>query len=179
MKSATITKKHLRRTALALVVIAAVAIIGTNVIGDLRSQAQATKEAAAAATGALREAMWFDHAEGQQAWAERIQPLCTTNGWAFWGGPFFAGQVWPTMVARRYTTHDIEILDAHVIGDGDVPDSKIIQVSLGIKYTLGDGTTDRMVSTNTVVMVNQDGQWLMDTPLERWREKARGQEVRR
>lgn len=116
-----------------------------------------------AASHAVREVMWFDHTEGREAWALRIDPICTPNGMAFWNGPFFAEQVWPTMMERRYVSHDIEVLDATIAGEGSVPSSVIIAVTLRIKYTLGDDAPVEEENTNEIVMVcTKDGQWLND-----------------
>jgi hypothetical protein len=123
-------------------------------------------EAATAAAGhALGEIMQLDHAEGQEAWEARIESLCTPNGLAFWTGPLFAGQVWPTVLEREYTTQEVEVTDARVTGAGEAPGSVIIEVTLNSIYTQSESDEPiQEESTNQVVMVKRDGQWLTDGP---------------
>ena len=56
------------------------------------------------------------------------------------------------------------MLSSRVIGEGPLPGSAIIRVWLRIEYVLRDGDPIREDSTNQVVMVHQDGRWLMDAP---------------
>jgi hypothetical protein len=117
-------------------------------------------EAATAAAGrALGEIMRLDHTEGREAWEARIEPLCTENGLSFWTGPLFADSVWPTVLEREYATQEIKVVNARVIGGGDLPDSVVIEVTLTLTYVLGG--SDKSIqeeSVNQVVMVDQDGQ---------------------
>jgi hypothetical protein len=139
-----------------------------------------------AAGQALSEIMSLDHTEGQEAWEARIEPLCTENGLSFWTGPMFGDQVWPTVIEREYTTQEIEVVDAQVVGGGDSPDSITVEVTLTLTYVLGESDDPiQEESVNQVVMVkesghgpdsfqgespdglspvNQDGIWLTDGP---------------
>jgi hypothetical protein len=127
---------------------------------------EAEVEAATAAAGrALGEIMRLDHTEGREAWEARIEPLCTENGLSFWAGPFFAGEVWPTVIEREYATQEIKVVDAQVIGGGDLPDSIVIEVTLMLTYVLGESDEPiQEESVNHVVIVDQDGQWLAGGP---------------
>ena len=135
---------------------------------------EAEVEAVTSAAGrALGEIMRFDHAEGREAWEARIKPLCTPNGLAFWAGPFFAGQVWPAVMEQAYTTQAVEVIEVTVLDEGDSPGSVVAEVTLSLTYVLGEseepaeGSAERSVEeqkTNQVVMVHQDGQWLVDGP---------------
>jgi hypothetical protein len=127
---------------------------------------EAEVEAVTPAAGhTLGEIMRLDHAEGQEAWEARIAPLCTPNGLAFWTGPLFAGQVWPMVVEREYTTQEVETVDATVIGEGSAPGSVIIEVTLNLTYTQGGSDEPvQETSTNQIIMVQRNGQWLTDGP---------------
>jgi hypothetical protein len=127
---------------------------------------EAEVEAANAAAGhALGEIMRLDHIEGREAWEARIEPLCTEDGLSFWAGPLFADQVWPTVTEREYATQEIKVVDARVIGGGDVPDSVVVEVTLTLTYVLGGSDEPiQEESINQVVMVDQDGQWLAGGP---------------
>jgi hypothetical protein len=127
---------------------------------------EAEVEASTAAAGrALGEIMRLDHTEGREAWEARIEPLCTEDGLSFWAGPLFAGQVWPTVIEGEYATQEIELLDARVIGGGDLPDSIVVEVTLTLTYVLGgSGDSIQEESVNQVMMVSQDGQWLAGGP---------------
>jgi hypothetical protein len=144
------------------------------------------EDATTTAGHALSEVMRLDHAEGKEAWETRIKPLCTENGLAFWTGPLFADQIWPTVIQREYTTQEIKVVDAHVIGEGDLPGSIVVEVTLNLTYMLGKGDESiQEQKTNQIVMVKnpgsgpgffqgkspdglfpvqQDGQWLTDGP---------------
>jgi hypothetical protein len=127
---------------------------------------EAEVDAATTAAGkALSEIMSLDHAEGREAWEARIAPLCTPNGLAFWTGTLFADQVWPMVEEREYVTQAVEVSASDVIGEGSAPGSVTIEVTLNLTYT--QGASDEPIqetSTNRVVMVQQDGQWLTDGP---------------
>jgi hypothetical protein len=127
---------------------------------------EAEVEAATSAAGhALGEVMRLDHAEGREAWETRIEPLCTPNGLSFWTGPLFGDQVWPTVIEREYATQDVDLVAAEVIGEGDSPGSVTIEVTMTLTYVLGENDEPiQEESVNQVVMVNQDGRWLMDGP---------------
>jgi hypothetical protein len=187
MKTVRIPKRKLLFAALAVVALIGVVLVvidieasssGGNantgddtVTDDLVSGAgitltEAEVEAANAAAGhALGEIMRLDHTEGREAWEARIEPLCTEDGLSFWAGPLFAGQVWPTVIEGEYATQEIELLDARVIGGGDLPDSIVVEVTLTLTYVLGgSGDSIQEESVNQVMMVSQDGQWLAGGP---------------
>jgi hypothetical protein len=118
-----------------------------------------------AAGQALSEIMSLDHAEGQEAWVARIEPLCTENGLSFWTGPLFGDKVWPTVIEREYSTQEVKVVDAKVIGKGDSSDSIIVEVTLTLTYVLGESDDPiQEESVNQVLMVYQGGQWLTDGP---------------
>jgi hypothetical protein len=118
VKTVRIPKRKLLFAALAVVAIIGVALVFVDIEassgnGETNPAAKAAAdgppssagitlteaevEAVTAAAGqALSEIMSLDHAEGQEAWEARIEPLCTENGLAFWTGPMFGDQVWPT-----------------------------------------------------------------------------------
>ena len=193
MKTVRIPKRKLIFAALAIVALVGVACVIADVERDPGNEAanpaaevassstadvalsDAEVEAAVIAAGhALGEIMRLDHAEGREAWEARIAPLCTENGLAFWSGPLFAGQVWPAVEERGYTTQAVEVVETRVIDGGSTADSATIEVTLNLTYTQGE--SDEPVqeeSTNQVVMVkspdglfpaSQDGQWLTDGP---------------
>jgi hypothetical protein len=183
VKTVRIPKRKLIFAALAVVALVGVACVIADVEGDSGDGAtnttaeaaspgagvpltEAEVEAATAAAGhALGEIMSLDHAEGQEAWKARIEPLCTENGLSFWTGPMFAGQVWPTVVEREYATQEVEVVDAKVIHGGNSPDSIVVEVTLTLTYVLGESDDPiQEESVNQVVMVNQDGDWLTDGP---------------
>jgi hypothetical protein len=146
---------------------AAVASAGTpGSSTDLEQQDVDIDAALDAAVHAVHEVMWFDYTEGQDAWALRIDAISTPNGMAFWNGPFFADQSWPMIMEREYVTQDIEVSDAHIVGEGTVPGSVIIQVSTKTTYiTTGTAQPEQAENTNKIVMVyTEDGQWLNDGP---------------
>jgi hypothetical protein len=183
VKTVRIPKRKLIFAALAVVALVGVACVIADVEADPGDEAtgaateaaspdagtaltEAEVEAATIAAGqAMSEIMSLDHAEGQEAWEARIAPLCTPNGLSFWTGPLFAGQVWPMVTKRAYVTQEVEVTATDVIGKGGTPGSVTIEVTLTLTYTQGE--SDEPVqeeSTNQVVMVNQDGQWLTDGP---------------
>lgn len=179
MRTVQIPKRRLLFAALAVVALVGVVLVVIDIEahssdgeasapspGAGAALTEAEIEAATAAAGrALGEIMRLDHAEGQEAWEARIEPLCTENGLSFWTGPFFAGQVWPTVIEREYATREIEVVAALVIGEGDLPDSVVVEVTLALAYVLGEGGDPvQEESVNQVVMVSQDGRWLMDGP---------------
>jgi hypothetical protein len=183
VKTVRIPKRKLIFAALAVVALVGVACVIADVEADPGDGAtNATTEAAspnagialtdaeieaatAAAGRTLGEVMRLDHAEGREAWEARIEPLCTENGLSFWTGPLFAGQIWPTVIEREYATQEVEVVDAHVIGEGDEPGSVTVEVTLALTYLQSEGDEPiQEESTNQVVMVNQDGQWLTDGP---------------
>jgi hypothetical protein len=127
---------------------------------------EAEVEAVTTAAGrALAQIMRLDHAEGREAWEARIAPLCTPNGLSFWTGPLFADQVWPMIVEREYTTQEVEVVDAKVIGEGSAPGSVTVEVTLSLTYTQGESDEPvQETSTNQITMVQRDGQWLTDGP---------------
>lgn len=164
MKTVTISRRTLIFSALAVVAVIGVILV----IADIeRSAASGRAEVEAAAAHALSQALDLDYEEGREAWAARVKPLCTERGWAFWGGPFFADQVWPMVNERQYTTESIEVADARVIGDGPMPDSRVVEVTLKVTYTTADGGPEEKPMPNRVVMVRDGDRWLMDTPPER------------
>jgi hypothetical protein len=123
------------------------------------------KAVTTAAGQALSGIMNLDHAEGREVWEARIEPLCTENGLSFWTGPMFGDQVWLTVIEREYATQEVEVVNAKAIGEGDSPDSIIVEVTLTLTYILGEGDDPiQEESVNQVVMVNQDGRWLTDGP---------------
>jgi hypothetical protein len=183
VKTVNIPKRKLLFAALAVVALVGVACVIADVEGDSGDNAAAptakaasvsadvplteaeVEAATAAAAHALGEIMHLDHAEGQEAWQARIEPLCTENGLSFWTGPLFADQVWPTVIEREYATQEVEVVEAEVLGEGESPGSVVVEVTLTLTYVQGE--SDEPVqeeSTNQVVMVNQDGQWLTDGP---------------
>jgi hypothetical protein len=183
VKTVRIPKRKLIFAGLAIVALIGVAYVIADVEADPGDKAtNATTEAASpdagitltkaeveavtdAAGHALGEITRLDHAEGREAWEARIKPLCTENGLAFWTGPLFAGQIWPTVIQREYATQEVEVVDAHVIGEGNAPGSATVEVTLALTYVQGEGDEPiQEESTNQVVMVNQDGQWLTDGP---------------
>jgi hypothetical protein len=183
VKTVRIPKRRLLFAALAVVAIIGVACVIADVEGDSGDEAtnttaeaaspdagitltEAEVEAATTAAGhALGEIMSLDHAEGRKAWEARIEPLCTANGLAFWTGPLFGDQVWPTVTEREYATQDAEVVEVQVLGGGDLPDSVIVEVTLKLTYVLGENDEPiQEESVNQVVMVNQDGRWLTDGP---------------
>jgi hypothetical protein len=187
VKTVHIPKRKLIFAALAIVALIGVACViadvendpgggaadaGANAVADAASLnadvtlTEAEVEAATAAAGhTLSEIMKLDHAEGREAWQARIEPLCTENGRAFWAGPLFADQVWPMVEERAYTTQEIEVVEAQVIGEGESPGSVVIEVTLTLTYVQGEGDEPiQEQKTNQVVMVIQNGQWLTDGP---------------
>jgi hypothetical protein len=75
------------------------------------------------------------------------------------------GQVWPMVEERAYTTQEIEVVEAQVIGEGESPGSVVIEVTLTLTYVQGEGDEPiQEQKTNQVVMVIQNGQWLTDGP---------------
>jgi hypothetical protein len=183
VKTVHIPKRKLIFAALAVVALAGVACVIADVengpgggaadaVADAASPStgitltEAEVEAATTAAGhALGEIMRLDHAEGQEAWEARIEPLCTENGLAFWTGPLFAGQVWPMVEERAYTTQEIEVVEAQVIGEGESPGSVVVEVTLTLTYVQGESDEPiQEQKTNQVVMVIQNGQWLTDGP---------------
>ena len=182
MKTVRIPKRKLLFAALAVVALIGVACVIADVERDLGDEAntadnaaspnadvsltEAEVEASTAAAGhTLAEIMHLDHTEGREAWKARIEPLCTENGLEFWTGPFFADQVWPTVVEREYTTQEVEVVEAEILGEGESPESVVVEVALTLTYTQGESDEPAQEeSTNQVVMMNQDGQWLTDGP---------------
>jgi len=163
-----ISKKVLVRIGVAIAIVSVIAIL----IGSLASskkgiaQQEQTTEAEAAAAQAISEVLRFDYTEGQEAWAERIEPFCTPVGLMFWDGPI-ADQVWPMLMEKQYVTQNIEVLDTKVVDEGNWPNTLLIEVTLEIEYTVGENSEPiREETTNTVMMVQHDGQWLMDVPPE-------------
>ena len=113
----------------------------------------------AAAAGTL-EAMRFEGAEGRAGWEARVEPLCTATGWRFW--QLIAAQTWPQIEAESITVSETHLVDAETL---EVTEEGHVIVAVTIESTVehADGTTtDR--STNQMVMVEQDGAWLMDGP---------------
>jgi hypothetical protein len=208
VKTVRIPKRKLLFAALAVVAIIGVALVVIDIkasSGDSETNTadkaaadspppsagitltEAEVDAVTTAAGqALSEIMSLDHAEGQEAWEARIEPLCTENGLAFWTGPMFGDQVWPMVIEREYTTQEIEVINAKVINGGESPDSIIVEVTLTLTYVLGESDDPiQEESVNQVVMVkesghgpdsfqgespdglspvNQDGDWLTDGP---------------
>lgn len=183
MKTVRIPKRKLLFAALAVVAIIGVACVIADVESDPGDEAtnataeaaspgagitltEAEVEAATSAAGqALSEVMRLDHAEGREAWEARIEPLCTENGLSFWAGPMFGDQVWPTVTEREYATQDVDVAKVRVLGEGDAPDSIIVEVTLNLTYVQSESDEPvQQTSTNQVVMVNQDGRWLTDGP---------------
>jgi hypothetical protein len=183
VKTVRIPKRKLIFAALAVVALVGVACVIADVEADPGDGAanaaieatsldadtaltEAEIEAVTDAAGrALGEIMRLDHAEGQEAWEARVEPLCTPNGLAFWTGPLFAGQVWSTVIEREYVTQEIEVVDAKVIGAGDSPGSVVVEVTLNLTYVQsGSDEPIQEESTNQVVMMQRDGQWLTDGP---------------
>jgi hypothetical protein len=203
VKTVRIPKRKLIFAALAVVALVGVACVIADVEGDSGdSPAVPTAEAASgadpvlteaevetvttAAGHALGEIMSLDHAEGQEAWQARIEPLCTENGLSFWTGPMFGDQVWPAVIEREYATQAVEVVDAQVVGEGESPGSVVVEVTLNLTYVLGEGDEPvQEQKANQVVMVknpdrrsgffqgkspdglfpvNQNGQWLTDGP---------------
>jgi hypothetical protein len=178
VKTVRIPKRKLIFAALAVVALVGVACVIADVEADPGSEANAASpdagialteaevEAVTDAAGrALGEIMHLDHAEGREAWEARIASLCTPNGLAFWTGPLFADQVWPMVEEQGYATQAVEVSTSDVIGDGSAPGSVIAEVTLNLAYT--QGGSDEPVqeeSSNQVVMVQRDGQWLTDGP---------------
>jgi hypothetical protein len=187
VKTVRIPKRKLLFAALAVVAIIGIALVVVDIEassgdGATNTAANATtggssssagitlteaevETATAAAGQALSEIMHLDHAEGREAWEVRIGPLCTENGLSFWTGPLFGDQVWPTVTEREYATQDVEVVEVQVLGEGDTPDSIVVEVTLTLTYVLGKSDEPvQETSTNQVVMVTQDGRWLMDGP---------------
>jgi hypothetical protein len=182
VKTVRIPKRKLLFAALAVVALIGVACViadvegdsgdGANVVADAASPsadvALTEAEVAAATTAAghaLGEIMYLDHAEGREAWEARIEPLCTENGLAFWTGPLFGDQVWPVVMEQEYTTQEVEVVEAEMLGGGDSPGSVVVEVTLTLTYVQGEGGEPiQEQKTNQVVMVNQGGQWLTDGP---------------
>jgi hypothetical protein len=183
VKTARIPKRKLLFAALAVVALIGVACVIADVEGDSGDEVtnataktasssarvaltEAEVEAATAAAGhALGEIMRLDHAEGQEAWRARIEPLCTENGLSFWTGPLFADQVWPVVAEQAYTTQAVEVVEAEILGEGELPGSVVVEVTLNLTYMLGESDEPiQEQKTNQVVMVQQDGQWLTDGP---------------
>lgn len=162
MKTVTISRRTLVFSALAVVAVVGVILV----IVDIERSAAGNGEAEAAAAHALGQMLDLDYEEGREGWEARVRPLCTGRGWTFWGGPFFADQVWPMVVERQYTTESVEVVEARGLGDGPEPDSQVVEVSLEVTYTLG-GERREDSALNRVVMVRQDGRWLLDRPVER------------
>jgi hypothetical protein len=185
VKTVRIPKRKLLFAALAVVAIIGVALVVVDIgagsgDGETNTAANAATdgppssagitltevEAATTAAGhVLGEVMCLDHAEGREAWKARIAPLCTANGLAFWTGPLFGDQVWPTVTEREYATQDVEVVEVQVLGEGDAPDSIVVEVTLTLTYVLGESDEPvQETSTNQVVMVAQGGRWLTDGP---------------
>lgn len=144
---------------------AATAADGTlSASSDLEQQDVDMDAALEAAGEVLSQVMWFDHTEGREIWVQRIDPLCTPNGMALYNGPFFADQVWPTMMEREYVTQDIEVLSTQIVGEGPMPSTVIVEVILQIEYALGKDDPIQTETTNEIVMLYHDGQWLTEGP---------------
>lgn len=166
MNTITISKRALIFAALAVVAVISLILVMLMIANISRSAASSESEVEAAAARALSQVLDLDYQEGREAWEARVKPLCTEHGWTFWGGMFFADQVWPMVNERRYTTESIEVVDTRVVGEGTLPDSKVVQVTLKITYT-ANGKSEEKPMPNRVVMVREGGRWLMDTPPER------------
>lgn len=173
MKIVRIPKRKLLFAALATAALVGVALVIIDIearSGGARGAGVAltkveVEAVTSAAAHALGEIMRFDHAEGREAWEAHIRTLCTPNGLVFWTGPFFADQVWPAVMEQAYTTQAVEVIEVEVLGQGDPPGSVATEVTLNLTYTLGE--SERPVEeqkTNQVVMVHQDGRWLVDGP---------------
>jgi hypothetical protein len=172
MRTVAVSKRTLTFTALAIVAAIAVILVVMDIARSAASDRAAATEAEAAAAAALSQALDLDYTEGREVWEARVAPLCAEHGWAFWGGPFFAGQVWPMVAERQYVTQNVEVVDTRVVGAGPAPDSLIVEATLKVTYTLAGlpaqagGAPVEEAKPNQVVMVRRDGRWLMDTPPE-------------
>jgi hypothetical protein len=188
MRTVHVSRRRLLFAALAVVALVGVVLIILDLESNPDEAAGPTPKAVATLTGAeieaataaaahaLGEIVRFDHTEGQEAWSEHIRPLCTKEGWAFWTGPFFAGQIWPTVIEQAYVTEAVDLVAAEVVAEGDTAGSAIFEVTLDVTYTLGEsGEPIQERKTNRVVMVRQDGKWLMDgPPSPSWEDTSQG-----
>lgn len=123
-----------------------------------------TADAVTAAREAMLQVMWIDAAEGQEGWASRVQPLCSSNGWAFYDG-YFASQAWPVFAEQQFTTQELTATNVLLLGPGPSAGSVLIEVTLRTKYmTASNIYPIEEDSTYQIVMVFQDGEWLLDGP---------------
>ena len=162
MKTVTISKKKVIRTALGIAALVGLVVIGVDIAGNLRARAAAQDEVASAAAHGVSEALWFDHQEGQEAWEERVRPLCTDTGWSFWN--LVGLQVWPSALAQKYGVQEIEVLEA-AAGEPGEAGQVTVNVRLRVEY-VQDGQASVEEKVYPVVMVEQDGRWLMDVDRE-------------
>ena len=159
MQTVTISRKKVFRAVLLLVAIAGLIGGGTAVVGGLRDTASAAQEVEAAAAHGIGEALRFDHEEGRDAWAERVEPLCTETGWSFWN--LVGAQTWPRVMAQEYAVRSIEVLGTEVMDEADDSGQVTVLVRLRIEY-VQEGETESEEKSYPVVMVERDGEWLMD-----------------
>jgi len=164
MRTISVSRRTLRLTAVVVVGVGvALALLIGGIVGAGGDEAAAgPSDVEAAAAHALGEALRFDCSEGQEAWAERVRPLCTEAGWSFWN--LVGVQMWPQVMETQYAVQEIEVLGSRVVETTDT--AVTVEVTLRVGYVKG-GEAVREEQSYRVVMVERDGRWLMDLPPDR------------
>jgi len=159
MKTVTVSKRTLLLLALLIIAGSILAIDIVHGRGEQEAGAGVETGAEAAAEYALSEALRFDYTEGQEAWAERVRPLCTETGWSFWN--LTGVQMWPRVIETQYAVQDIDVLGSRVIeGEADLV---VVEVAMQIAY-VQNGEERSQEQSYRIIMVRQGNDWLMDIP---------------
>ena len=140
------------RNILAVVLLVLTVIVALALLWPSRSSAEETAGQVALAFADL------DYND-RQGWEERLRPLCTEEGWAFWSHSLRQG-MWDQVVAKEVVTAKVELQEApHILETWD-DGSVNVQVKVRAQGRSEGSPFDQEYEYKFLLFPAGDGGWL-------------------